>query len=133
MAVRLPIATRNAGANAMADLANGGTVEIRTGAQPASAGDAATGTLLLTFPLPNPAFGAASTGTKSLAGAPRTATGVAAGTAGWARVKTSGGGTVMDGSVTATGEGGDITMDTTTVSVDLTVNLTALTITQPAG
>jgi hypothetical protein len=137
MAVRLPNASRNAAADAVVDLVDGGsgagTVEIRTGTQPASANDAASGTLLVTFTLADPAFGAAATGVATAASVPRTATGAAAGTAGWARVKDSAGATVMDGSVTASGGGGDITMDTTTVSVGLTVNLTALTVTMPAG
>jgi hypothetical protein len=137
MAVRLPTASRNAGANAIGDLTDAGpaagTLQIRTGAQPASANDAASGTLLVTFTMADPAFGAASTGVKTAASVPRTATGAAAGTAGWARLLDSTGATVLDGSVTATGGGGDITMDTTTVSVGLTVNLTGLTLTMPAG
>lgn len=135
--LRIPVAARNAGANAIADLADAGagaaTIQVRTGAQPANADTAASGTLLLTFTMADPAFGAASTGVKTAASVPRTTTGVAAGTAGWARVLDSTGATVMDGDVTATGGGGTFTMDTTTVSVGLTVNLTALTVTMPAG
>lgn len=137
MAVRLPTASRNAAADAVVDLLDAGagaaTIQIRTGSQPASANDAATGTLLVTFTMADPAFGAASAGVATAASVPRTATGAAAGTAGWARALDSTGATVVDGSVTATGGGGDITMDTTTVSVGLTVNLTALTVTMPAG
>ena len=135
--LRIPTATRNAGANAMADLADAGsgaaTLQVRTGSQPASANDAVSGTLLVTFTLADPAFGAASTGVKTAASVPRTATGAAAGTAGWARLLDSTGATVMDMDVTATGGGGTATMDTTTVSSGLTVNLTALTVTMPAA
>lgn len=137
MTVRLPTAARNAAADAVVDLADAGvgaaTIQVRTGAQPASANDAASGTLLVTFTLADPAFGSAATGVATGASLPRSATGAAAGTAGWYRVLDSTGATVHDGSVTATGGGGDMTMDTTTVSVGLTVNLTGLTVTMPAG
>lgn len=138
MAVRLPTASRNAAADSIVDRldagSGAGTVEIRTGAQPASANDAASGTLLATFTLADPAFGAAASGTATADVDPvPSATGVAAGTAGWFRAKDSDGNTVLDGSVTATGGGGDLTMSTTTVSVGLTVNLTGFTVTMPAG
>ena len=51
MAIRLPNASRNAAVDAVLALAAGGSIEIRTGSQPASASDAATGTLLATFTL----------------------------------------------------------------------------------
>ena len=136
MAVRLPAASRNAACDAVVDLVDvggAGTIEVRSGAQPASAGDAATGTLLATFTLAATAFGAAAAGVATLAGTPRSTTGVAAGTAGWARMRSGAGSTVADFSVTATGGGGDITMNTTTVSVGLALDLTSGTVTMPAG
>ncbi|GAA2990703.1 hypothetical protein GCM10017559_08450 [Streptosporangium longisporum] len=137
MATRLPTAARNAAADAVVDLADAGagaaTIEIRTGSQPASANDAASGTLLATFTLADPAFGAASTGVATLAGTPRTTTGVAAGTAGWFRLKDSTGATVLDGAVTATGGGGQLELNTTTISVGVNVEITSGTVTMPAG
>ena len=137
MATRLPTAARNNACDAVVDLldagAGAGTLKIYSGSQPASANDAATGTLLATITLADPAFGAASTGVATLAGTPLSGTGVAAGTAGWARLADSTGATVLDGSVTATGGGGQIELATTTISVGVTVQITSGTVTMPAG
>lgn len=135
MPVRLATGTVNAKADAAVDRLDGGapgTIKVYTGSQPASANDAATGTLLATFTLANPAFGNAASGTATLLSTPRTASAVAAGTAGWFRAATSGGATVFDGSVTATGAGGQIELNTTTFSVGVDVELTSGTYTQPA-
>lgn len=136
MAVRLSTATVNAKANAAVDLldagAGAGTIKIYTGSQPASANDAVSGTLLATFTLADPAFGNAAAGVATLASTPRTTAAVAAGTAGWFRAADSTGATVFDGSVTATAGGGQIELNTTTLSVGVDVELTSGTYTQPA-
>ncbi|MER7213197.1 hypothetical protein ABT340_39555 [Streptosporangium sp. NPDC000239] len=137
MATRLSTTARNAAADAVVDLLDAGSgpaiVEIRTGTQPTTANDTATGTLLATLTLADPAYGSASSGAATMASTPRTATGVAAGTAGWFRMKDSAGNTVLDGSVTATGGGGQLELATTSISVGLTVEVTAGTVTMPAG
>lgn len=134
----LATATRNACADAAVDLFDGGsgpgTIDIRTGARPATAQDAASGTLLATFTLADPAFGASATGVTTLDATPvLTTTGLAAGTAGWARGKDSNGATVMDFTLSATGGGGEVQLSTTTVSIGLDLELTAGTVTMPAG
>lgn len=137
MATRLAPAARNAACDGVVDLLDGGpgagTIKIYTGTQPAAASDAATGSLLATVTLADPAFGAAASGVATMAGTPLSGTGVAAGTAGWARLADSTGATVMDGSVTATGGGGQIELATTTISVGVTVSITSGTVTMPAG
>jgi hypothetical protein len=138
MATRLPTAARNAAADAVVDLADAGsgaaTVQVRTGSQPASANDAATGTLLVTITLNDPAFGAASSGVATLDVDPAlTATAVATGTAGWFRMLDSTGATVMDGAVTATGGGGDLTLASTSIASGTEVSITSGTVTMPAG
>lgn len=137
MATRLPTASRNAATNAVVDLLDAGsgaaTIDIRSGTQPAAAIDTATGTLLCTVTLADPAFGNSGTGTATLLGVPLSGTGVANGTASWFRAKDSDGTTVLDGSVTATGGGGQIEVATTTVSTGLTVQVTSLTVSTPAG
>lgn len=138
MTIRLPIATRNAMSNTMTTQvdagAGAGLVKVYSGSQPASADVAATGTLLATFTLNDPSFGTSAAGTITLDVSPTvTTTGAAAGDAGWFRATDSTGATVMDGSVTVTGGGGDMTMSTITVSVGLTLQLTAGTITTPAA
>lgn len=137
MATRLATATRNAACDAVVDLldlgSGAGTIKIYTGTQPTTANDAVAGTLLATITMSDPAFGAASTGAAALAGTPLSATAVASGTAGWARVADSNAATVFDGSVTATGGGGQIELATTTITSGVTVQITSGTVTMPAG
>jgi hypothetical protein len=60
-----------------------------------------------------------------------TATAGNSGTAGWFRVLDSDNNALIDGTVTATGGGGDLTLATTAVTSGLDVSITALTLTQP--
>ena len=134
--LRLATATRNALADAFDDAVNAGsgaaTIKLYSGTQPADANTGLSGnTLLATFTLDDPAFGASSSGVITLAGVPRTTTGAAAGTATWARCETSTPGTVFDcdvGTASAT-----LILNTTTISVGVDVSITAGTITMPAG
>lgn len=135
MALTLTSAARTAMVDPLVDLldvSGPGTIEIRSGTRPAGAGDAATGTLLATVTLLNPAFGAASGGVATL-NDPAAVAGVAAGTASWFRAKNGAAATVFDGSVSVTGGGGDLQLATTTISVGLSVDITGGTVTMPAG
>lgn len=140
MTLRISDTARNAAAGAVAALVDGGAgagkIRVYTGAQPAGGpGAAATGTLLAEFALSDPAFTApAAGGTIALDTTPAVATtGITAGTAGWFRVLDSNNAAIIDGSVTATGGGGDIELDTTTVSTGVTITLTAVALTMPAA
>lgn len=143
MAVRINTAARNAAADAVANLVNGGTgagvIRIYTGTQPATPATSPTGTLLAEFTLSDPAFAAASSGSAALDVTPAlTDQGLAAGTAGWFRIldSTEAAGTglgILDGNVTATGGGGDMTLNTTTISVGVDVEITSGSITMPAS
>lgn len=135
MATRLAAAAQNAGADAIAALADAGAgpgiIEVYSGTQPASANDVAAGTLLATFTLADPAYGAAGAvnpGEAVLQGAPLSTTGAADGTAGWFRVKDSNGATVRDGAV-----GAELTLNTTTISTGVNVRIDSGTLTQPSG
>lgn len=104
MAVKIPVAVRNALLSTIAQRADAGSgpalLRVYTGSQPLNADDAATGTLLLTFTLPKPAFDAPSNGTMSFDIIPPIiGTASAAGTVGWARLVSSDGVAVLDGSV----------------------------------
>lgn len=139
MAVRFATATRNAAQDARAAKVDGGAgpgyLEVRTGAQPANANTAASGTLLVTITLDDPAFGAGSSAgvlTADVSGTP-TGTAVATGTAGWGRIYDSAGNAVVDGSVTASGGGGDFIISSTSITSGQDVELTSLTITDPAS
>jgi hypothetical protein len=137
MGTRLATATRNAACDAMVDLvdagAGAGTVKVYTGSQPANPNTAASGTLLATFTLADPAYGAAATGTATLSGTPISTTGVAAGDAGWFRVADSAGNAVFDGVVTVTGGGGQLELNTVTISNGVTVTITSGSFTMPLG
>ena len=86
MTLRLADTARSAGADAVVDRIDGGsgagTIKVYTGSQPATTATAPSGTLLLTFTLNDPAFGAASAGVATLDVDPAlTAVGAAAGDA----------------------------------------------------
>lgn len=137
MTTRLPTNVRNAMANAAVDLIDAGpaagTVQIRTGAQPASAGSAATGTLLGTLTLSDPAFADAVNGTATAGAVTGDSSADASGTAGWFRVLDSTGATVMDGAISEAGGGGDMILDKTAIVAGGTISVTSWTVTQPAG
>lgn len=135
MAVRLSVALANTLANAVDDEVNGGagdgTLKIYSGTQPATADDAASGTLLATFTLEATAFGAASSGTITLAGVPMTVAAGNSGTAGWFRIEQSDGDNVLDGSVGTSGS--QINLNTTSITSGVNVTITSGTITMPTS
>lgn len=137
MVTRIATNVRNAMADAAVDLIDAGpgagTVQIRTGAQPATAGTTATGTLLGTLTLSDPAFGAASNGVATAGAVTGDSSADASGTAGWFRVLDSTGATVMDGAISVSGGGGDMILDTVAIVAGGTINITSWTVTQPAG
>ena len=123
MALAFSTALRNARADAITTaVGSAGKLAIYDGSRPASGGTATTKLAEFTFSASLAAAASAGVLTLNL---PPNATGLAAGTATWARITTSGGTFVIDLSV-----GSDITLNTTTVSVGLTVQLTSGTITE---
>lgn len=135
MAVRIATTLRNAMVQQAQILTDAGPaagkIEVRTGTQPATPETAATGTLLATIVLGDPSYGAPATGV--ITGAdPAPVTAVASGTATWCRQLDSTGAAVLDGDVTATGGGGYLQLATTTLSTGLSVDVTSLSLTQPA-
>jgi hypothetical protein len=128
------LARRNAALAAVIAAIDGGsgagTIQIRTGASP-GANSAATGTLLVTVTLIDPSFGSVSAGSATLAD-PAAVLAVASGTAGHCRVLDSSANVIMDGTVTATGGGGDLTLASTAISSGQSVDVTGGTLTQPA-
>lgn len=138
MATKITDAAQNAAVDAVVDLvdagAGAGTLRIYTGSQPADADTAPTGTLLVTITLDaTAAFGAAAAGVATLDVSPAlSGVAVAAGTAGYFLIEDSNALNIMTGSITATGGGGDLELDNTSIAVSQTVNLTALTVSIPA-
>jgi hypothetical protein len=129
------VATRNAILAAIRDQWDAGAgpavIEIRSGTRPTLPSDAATGTLLQTTVCADPSMGTPATGVISLTD-PASVNAVASGTASWFRAKDSAGNARTDGSVTATGGGGDLTLTTTTIVSGQPVDITGGTITMPA-
>lgn len=109
-----------------------GTLLIYTGAVPANCAAAATGTLLATETLSNPAFPAASAGTMTMSGLPLTVNAAATGTAGYFRLLTGGTTCLMQGTV-AEVSGGDLNFDNTAFVSGQAVNITGFTLTSPGA
>lgn len=129
MAVQLSTAVRNARLDAIeTTIGTSAILKIRTGAQPASCASADAGTVLATLNLPSDYLAAASGGSKAKAGTWEDTSADAAGTAGHWRLYASDGTTChAQGSVTATGGGGDMTVDNTSFASGQAFTVTAWT------
>lgn len=121
MAVTFNTTLKNTTLDGLDTTFNNGTFEIRTGA-PVGAQNPATGTLLVSITLPADAFAAASGGTKASQGTWQDLVANASGTAGNFRM--IGGSNVMEGTVTATGGGGDVTLDSVAIVAGQQVTIT---------
>ena len=109
-------------------------LKIRTGAQPASVATADSGTVLATLNLPSDWMSAASGGSKAKTGTWSDTSADNTGTAAHWRLYASNGTTChAQGSVTATGGGGDMTLDTVSIVAAGTVTVTAFTLTAPGA
>lgn len=104
------------------------TLEIRTGAVPASPATADSGTLLVDIDLPSDWLAAASSGSVAKAGTWE-GVGVAAGDAGHFRIKDSGGDVHIQGTITASEGGGDMELVNVNIAVDQTVTVSSFTLT----
>jgi hypothetical protein len=122
MSLQLSVAARNARLDAIETTAGASAkLRILTGAAPADCATAQSGTLLCEIALPSDWLAAASAGSKVKAGT-WSGSGAAAGTAAHFRVVDSAGTTChIQGTVTATGGGGDMTLDNTSIAVSQAV------------
>lgn len=128
MATQFSVAARNAAADAIETaIGTTPTLEIRTGAAPADCATADSGTLLASMALPSDWLAAASEGVKTLLGTWQDTSANAAGTAGHFRIK-QGATCHIQGTVTATGGGGDITLDNVVIAVAQQVTITAFSV-----
>jgi hypothetical protein len=128
MAFQFSTAVRNAWLDAIeAAIGTSVTLEIRTGAAPANCAAADTGTVLATITLPADWMAAASAGAKAMSGTWQDANADASGTAGHFRVKV-GATCHIQGSCTATGGGGDMTIDNPVLAATQQFNVTSFTI-----
>jgi hypothetical protein len=105
-------------------------LKIRTGAPPANCAAADSGTVLATLNLPADWMAAAAAGAKAKSGTWQDASADNAGTAGHWRLYASDGVTChLQGTVTATGGGGDMTVDNTVFAAAQNFTVTSFTIT----
>jgi hypothetical protein len=135
MAVQWSDAVRNALLDQWeATIGTSARVQIRTGAPPANCAAADSGTLLAEFSLASDWASAAASGSKALSGLPVSVSASAGGTAGHYRIKNSAGSTTHEqGTITATGGGGDMEIDNTSITNGQTVRITAFTKTAPGA
>jgi hypothetical protein len=131
MSIQLSVSVRNARLDAIeTQIGTAPIVEFRTGSPPADCAAASTGTLLAQSALPSDWMAAASAGAKAKTGS-WTITGIAAGTIGYFRIMRSGSPSECDmqGTVTITAGGGDMTVDNTSIAAAQVATVNTFTLT----
>jgi hypothetical protein len=131
MAFQLSAAVRNAMLDQIeTTIGVSAILKIRTGSPPSDCSQADTGTALATLNLPSDWLANASAGAKAKSGTWEDPSADATGTAGFFRVYDSGGTNChMQGTVTATGGGGDMTLDNVSINTGQDVLITGFTMT----
>jgi hypothetical protein len=134
MTIRISTPSRDGACNAIVDLIDvGGSpakLQLWSGSRPATLGDPPAGTKLAEFSLPNPCFGAAATGVATAAAITGT-TGLAAGTVGFAVVRSRGDVAIWDNNDVGT-SGTQLVLNTLSISVGVAVTVVSWTTTMPA-
>lgn len=131
MALQFSTTVRNARLDAIETaIGISAVLKIRTGAQPANVATADSGTVLATANLPSDWLAAASGGTKAKSGTWEDLSADATGTAAHFRIYASDGTTAhIQGSVTATGGGGQMEVDNTSFATGQAFTITGFTLT----
>lgn len=131
MAIQLSTSVRNARLDAIETTTGTAPIlEIRSGSAPATCATADSGTVLATLTLPSDWLANAASGIKAKSGTWQDTSADATGTAAHFRIKDSGGTTChLQGTVTATGGGGDLTLDNTSIASGQSVTITSFTLT----
>lgn len=131
MTLQYSVAVRNAKLDAVETaIGVSAILKIRTGTVPASCATADSGTVLATCNLPSDYMAAASGGSKAKSGTWEDTSADATGTAAHFRLYASDGTTChAQGTVTATGGGGDMTVDNTSFAAAQAFTITGFTIT----
>lgn len=136
MTIQFSVAVRNAMLDAIeTTMGTAVKIQIYTGAQPANCAAVSTGTKIAEFTLALDWASAAASGSKAVLGVPLSTTGInGGGVAGYYRFVDSAGVNCHEqGSITATGGGGDMTIDNTTIATGQTVQITGFTKTAPGA
>lgn len=134
MALQFDTSVRNARLDAIeAQIGPSPIMRIRTNAVPANCAAADTGTVLATINLPADWMQAAAGASKQMSGSWADSAADAAGTALHFRIYDSGGVCRAQGTVSATGGGGDMTVDNVVFAVGQQFTVTSFTINEPNG
>ena len=135
MALTLSTAVRNAVLDAIeAAIGTSAVLKIWDGAMPSTPDDADVGVELASMSLSSDWMAAASGGSKSKSGTWQDASASVSGTAQYFRIYASDGTTCgLQGTVTATGGGGDIALSSTSITAGQAVEVTAFTLTAAGG
>lgn len=131
MSVQLSTAVRNAMLDSIeTTIGTSAVMKIRTGSVPANCAASDTGTVIATLSLPSDWMAAASSGSKALSGTWQDASADNSGTAAHFRIYASDGTTCgAQGTVTATGGGGDLEIQNTSVNAGQAITITSFTLT----
>jgi hypothetical protein len=131
MTLQLSVTVRNARLDAIeTTIGVSAVLKVFTGSMPANCGTADSGTTLATCSLPSDYLANASSGSKAKSGTWQDTSADATGTAGYFRIYESTATTChVQGTVTATGGGGDMTVDNTSFATGQSFTITTFTIT----
>lgn len=131
MAIQLSTTVRNARLDAIETAIGASAVlKIRSGAAPANVAAADSGTVLATLSLPSDWLAAASSGSKAKSGTWQDTSADATGTAAHFRIYASDGTTPhIQGTVTVTGGGGDMTVDSVSFTAGQSFTISTFTLT----
>ncbi|MEO1188267.1 MAG: hypothetical protein AAFW60_04270 [Pseudomonadota bacterium] len=131
MALQFSVALRNAILQALADrIGAASQMILYTGAMPANAAAARTGTVVATIEVPDTPFDPPANGVMAKAGVWEDGSADAAGTLGYFTIFEDASTTVLlQGTVTATGGGGDLQVDNTVVTAGQQITINTLTLT----
>jgi hypothetical protein len=131
MAIKLSTAVRNARLDAIeTTIGTSAVLKLRTGSAPASVATADSGTVVATMTLPSDWLAAAASGSKAKSGTWEDTSADSAGTVEHFRIYASDGTTAhIQGTVTATGGGGDMTLDNNVLASAQAVSITTFSLT----
>jgi hypothetical protein len=132
MAIQHSVSVRNARLDAIeTTIGTAPILRLRSGAKPANCAASRTGTVLASLTLPSDWLAAASSGTKSKSGTWQDLSADASGTAGHYEIVDSGGTVCHEqGTVTATGGGGDMELDNTVIAAGQSITVTTYGLTE---
>ena len=134
MAIQLGTTYRSALLNQFMTTAGSANAKLvfLTGTQPGNCATGDSGNVVASILLPNTWLTTSSTGSLTMAGS-WTVSASGSGTVGYFRIKDSGSTVHMQGSVTATGNGGDMTVDNTNVAQSQTITVSTFNLTAPGA